>query len=1178
MSSYPKNVQFTNLKINSNQDLFEINPAISNNDDDNINNCDDSCLPPLDLLPPCNNILAALKVNGSAAVCKGINIGNTEKEIKGTIRFNGMNFEGYNCDGWTRLDCCDKCKIYDYNNVRNEIINIGDIVAFSSNKSNINTVHKLLCEKWDFSMRISSENDDKNPKIVADNCGGAFVAGCTNSNIFPNFYNSDDTIESNNFMDENFTNKFIFIGKLNKFGCWEYNMVVNSTDDVLEPEIDIGNLGSLYLTGLQNAGNTIYFYNYDSNIGLELEISDFIRTIIGKTNGAGIWLWVAEIKYLYDTNIPRAKISSDLCDNLYIVSNIYENSQTIIYDINRNTYNLPLSTSKQILVALYLGNGNVNWIARVGGEQNQYGANTVVDGSGNAYVSGFGNKPVFYNKNNQINQTGILEDGDYLWVGKICFNGNWEWNVRITNINEIDNAIMANAIMANDIDCNLYIGFIANDTMVPEFYNANNNLSITGNYNEAVYIGKINSVGEWYWVANIISTTFTDIKINNIDVDGNGFIYVSGEAVGDLEFYNTNGTLGKTLTGFNTIKYIWLGKLNPYGNWDWAIQIYGDNDNYCPDISADNRGNLFLAGESDSTNNQITYLDPPNNEFGIKGNGSSTGQIIISKIINENQSSNIIGVIKEILEDNKVCVQFSGEITFDNQIFLPGSTYYYDCENEEIVMYCTKNSKLLRNIGIACNMNSLLWNPTGDFCVNNKKKCNKILIKNESDEKCLSLNKTFNKGDLYKTYTHSTQEFFKTAGSDLDDSGIAVSAIINGANDSVYVIGNINASATNLTDFVGNPITPVGDFDDIFVAKLDSNGNQVFFKTAGSNLDDSGLSASAVVNGSEDSVYLTGVIDPVNGNITDFNGVSIPPTTNSQDIFVAKLDSTGNQIFFKTAGSTFDERGLSISAIVNGTEDYAYITGFIDTSGANPKDFDGNPISPTGNMTDIFVAKLDSNGNQIFFKIAGTSSNIERGQSASAIVNGTDDYVYITGFIDKSGTDARDFDGNPITLIGTSVNDIFVAKLDSVGNQIYFKIAGSQAVNNFSNSLGNSVSGIVNGIKDCVYITGVIDTTNPVRDFNGNNIGGSGKQQDIFVSKLCCNYVAQGIVTANTNSDNITKILPNNKCIDGSILNLNPNTCYYWNGLKNKITSNKTSFFIGCTDNDNMLLLNFNNV
>ena len=139
MTCYPKNVQFTNLKINSEQDLFAIDPTIpTNNDLFEDAECNNECIPLLDLIPPCNNILAAFKVKGSAVICKGVNIGNTEAEISGTIRFNGTNFEGYNGVEWVPLDCCSeierKCKIYTYDDRGGINVKVGDLVTIGGSK------------------------------------------------------------------------------------------------------------------------------------------------------------------------------------------------------------------------------------------------------------------------------------------------------------------------------------------------------------------------------------------------------------------------------------------------------------------------------------------------------------------------------------------------------------------------------------------------------------------------------------------------------------------------------------------------------------------------------------------------------------------------------------------------------------------------------------------------------------------------------------------------------------------------------------------------------------------------------------------------------------------------------------------------------------------------------------
>lgn len=99
----PNNAQFTTLQVTSQQDLFAIAPIFP----DPTNLCELNCVNELlPLIPPCNNILAALKVNGAAVFCKAINIGNTDQKVIGSIRFNNGRFQGFNGVEWVNLDCC----------------------------------------------------------------------------------------------------------------------------------------------------------------------------------------------------------------------------------------------------------------------------------------------------------------------------------------------------------------------------------------------------------------------------------------------------------------------------------------------------------------------------------------------------------------------------------------------------------------------------------------------------------------------------------------------------------------------------------------------------------------------------------------------------------------------------------------------------------------------------------------------------------------------------------------------------------------------------------------------------------------------------------------------------------------------------------------------------------------
>jgi len=255
-----------------------------------------------------------------------------------------------------------------------------------------------------------------------------------------------------------------------------------------------------------------------------------------------------------------------------------------------------------------------------------------------------------------------------------------------------------------------------------------------------------------------------------------------------------------------------------------------------------------------------------------------------------------------------------------------------------------------------------------------------------------------------------TQKFFTHAGSTGEESaGIS----INVSCGDVFVTGRVGGGVT-ATNFNGEPVTTYAN-SDIFVAKLNSCGEQKFFKVAGGLSFDVGNSIVA----NEQGVFLTGII--VGPTATDFNGHEIINTKlyGNDDIFVAGLSRCGGkQKFFKTAGSNATDNGINITANDQGI----FVTGFI--SGATATDFNGCPVKNLYGGRDIFVAKLDYCGHQEFFVTAGSSDN-DRGNKIEV----RDNEIYVIGFL--SGTTGSDFRNHSVKHL-QGEGDIFVARIDDL--------------------------------------------------------------------------------------------------------------------------------------------------
>lgn len=226
---------------------------------------------------------------------------------------------------------------------------------------------------------------------------------------------------------------------------------------------------------------------------------------------------------------------------------------------------------------------------------------------------------------------------------------------------------------------------------------------------------------------------------------------------------------------------------------------------------------------------------------------------------------------------------------------------------------------------------------------------------------------------------------------------------------------------------------------DVFVQKMDTSGHFVWAKSFGGSFDDQSSSVT---------------IDPLGNILTtgwfwgtvDFNPGTATEELTSQganDIFVHKFDALGNFIWAKSFGSSSYDKGFSITVNASGS---IYTTG----SFRETVDFDpgaGAEILISHGEDDVFVQKLTPLGDFLWAKSFGGGST-DRSSSVTIDPSGN---IITTGWF--FGTS----DFNPGTgtenLTSQGSNDVFVHKLDALGNFIWAKSFGGS----FSD-LGSSVA------------------------------------------------------------------------------------------------------------------------
>jgi hypothetical protein len=142
------------------------------------------------------------------------------------------------------------------------------------------------------------------------------------------------------------------------------------------------------------------------------------------------------------------------------------------------------------------------------------------------------------------------------------------------------------------------------------------------------------------------------------------------------------------------------------------------------------------------------------------------------------------------------------------------------------------------------------------------------------------------------------------------------------------------------------------------------------------------------------------------------------------DYWVVKTDSKGNKIWDKTFGGNWDD----ILTCLQQTSDGGFILG-----GVSESDISIDKTQPRKSFQDIWIIKLDINGNRIWDKVLCGSSN---SRSTLDSFQQTSDGGYILAGNSNSGI------GGDKSQINNGFSDVWVIKLDASGNKLWDKSFG----------------------------------------------------------------------------------------------------------------------------------------
>ena len=196
-----------------------------------------------------------------------------------------------------------------------------------------------------------------------------------------------------------------------------------------------------------------------------------------------------------------------------------------------------------------------------------------------------------------------------------------------------------------------------------------------------------------------------------------------------------------------------------------------------------------------------------------------------------------------------------------------------------------------------------------------------------------------------------------------------------------------------------------GGFD-AFLARYDSDGVRLWIHQLGTDAEDR---AHALAPDGAGGVIIAG---------KTHGSMAAPNVNGSGDVFLARYDAEGSQIWLRQFGTKEEEKPFALATDGAGG---VYVAG----------ETDGSLGGPFGGVVDAFLVRYDQDGNQLWARQLGTSSD----EAATSLAPDGAGGVLIGGFTD--GSLGGPNEGN---------SDGFLARYDSAGNQLWIRQFGTSEI------------------------------------------------------------------------------------------------------------------------------------